>query len=291
MKKYIKYLIAFCFLGIFLLMFFPFLEISIYKISVFDVIKFLLDIDSNNFFGYALQQIINQYLKSYVVFVVILFIHPLINSLLTLFLKNKIVYKNAIINIALFDLVVIFCGIICLQKFNETSSTFSFFDTSNFISFSYLSVIIMFLLSIVIICLSILELKRYSKIKIEETQNLQIITPPVFISPNLEEKTDLFTGAIIGTGDIYNGYVFSLEDRIQVFFEKKNKQIDVVKNMLYAVASIYYIKEYEEYCIKPLESRTIYLSSGQPLGKGKYYYLPRSTDIYIEEEVHSFKLG
>ena len=55
-----------------------------------------------------------------------------------------------------------------------------------------------------------------------------------------------------------------------------------------AAAGIYYIREYGEYCAEPFEKRAVFLESGQPLGKGRQYYLPRGTKIYVGSRENSF---
>ena len=55
------------------------------------------------------------------------------------------------------------------------------------------------------------------------------------------------------------------------------------------LGNIYYVSQYEEYCIQPLQTMTIFLTSGQPLGKNRFYYLPRGTEIYIKDQTNKFK--
>ena len=38
------------------------------------------------------------------------------------------------------------------------------------------------------------------------------------------------------------------------------------------------------------QTMTIFLTSGQPLGKNRFYYLPRGTEIYIKDQTNKFKL-
>ncbi len=109
--------------------------------------------------------------------------------------------------------------------------------------------------------------------------------------PKTEER-NLFTGAVIGgTGD-YKEKVYPLEKMAEVFFEKKDGQMVITPYQSGAsLAGIYYIVEYEEYCVEPLEKRCFYLESGQPLGKGRKYYLPRGTNVYLNEKENKYTLA
>ena len=109
--------------------------------------------------------------------------------------------------------------------------------------------------------------------------------------PKTEER-HLFTGAGIGgTGD-YKEKVYPLETMAEVFFEKKDGQMVITPYQSGAsLAGIYYIVEYEEYCVEPLEKRCFYLESGQPLGKGRKYYLPRGTNVYLNEKENKYTLA
>ena len=75
--------------------------------------------------------------------------------------------------------------------------------------------------------------------------------------------------------------VLVLDDKVEVY-AVNNGDIERYEegNIL---AKIYYISEYQEYCVEPLEMRTVLLKSGQPLGANRLYYLPRGTEISIKD--------
>ena len=57
-----------------------------------------------------------------------------------------------------------------------------------------------------------------------------------------------------------------------------------------ALASVRFEQERAQYCIEPFEVKTMFLESGQPLGKGRQYYVPRGTRIYLKNNENVFVL-
>ena len=50
------------------------------------------------------------------------------------------------------------------------------------------------------------------------------------------------------------------------------------------LTKIYYDTKYDEYVVIPQKKRCVHLESGQPLGVGRVYYLPRAMKIVIKNE-------
>ena len=70
---------------------------------------------------------------------------------------------------------------------------------------------------------------------------------------------------------------------------KEDRQMVVVPGRTGDLAAeIYYVTAYGEYCVKPHRRMTVFLESGQPLGEGREYYLPRGMRIYLENRDNSF---
>lgn len=46
----------------------------------------------------------------------------------------------------------------------------------------------------------------------------------------------------------------------------------------------------KKYAVQPAKTSTVYLKSGQPLGKNRIYYLPRGMEIWIASRKNSFLL-
>lgn len=100
-----------------------------------------------------------------------------------------------------------------------------------------------------------------------------------------------FSGAVAGESGLYEGKVYQLSDKKEVFFYmKEDRAVLSPYEEDGAAAGIYYIREYEEYCAEPFEKGVLFLESGQPLGKGRQYYLPRGTKIYIAGKENLFTL-
>lgn len=107
-----------------------------------------------------------------------------------------------------------------------------------------------------------------------------------------EQNARTFNGAVIGKNDGFAGLAYPMEEKQQVFFAAGREGIHIVKEQQDgAVAGVYYISEYEEYCMNVYEKKTCFLASGQPLGKGREYYLPRGTEVYIGEGETAFELA
>lgn len=117
-------------------------------------------------------------------------------------------------------------------------------------------------------------------------------------APDIREETAAdspgekeFSGAVAGESGLYKGKVYRLSDKKEVFFYiKDGSAVLSPYEEAGAAAGIYYIKEYDEYCAEPFEKGTVFLESGQPLGKGRQYYLPRGTKIYIADKENLFTL-
>lgn len=101
-----------------------------------------------------------------------------------------------------------------------------------------------------------------------------------------------FGGAIVGKAGLYTGKAYPLQDKYEVFFIEENFEVNLSEyEEENALAGLYYIREYQEYCVDVRQGKTVYLSSGQPLGAGREYYLPRGTKVYIKEKKNLFELA
>lgn len=106
------------------------------------------------------------------------------------------------------------------------------------------------------------------------------------------EAGKYFTGAIIGEKGIYAGKAYPLIERKEIFFRMDNEQVlfnpyEEVENL----AGIYFIGEYNEYCVESYRKGFVFLESGQPLGKDRQYFLPRGTGLYLKDKNNQFTLA
>lgn len=110
-----------------------------------------------------------------------------------------------------------------------------------------------------------------------------------FIQTNCEQD---FTGVLLCDIKEFRDKAYPLKDKTEVFIYDENKRL-LVKNYetVGKLVGIYYIKEYEEYCIEPFEKMYVFLESGQPLGKNRQYYFSRGTKIYIKNRTNMYTLA
>jgi len=108
----------------------------------------------------------------------------------------------------------------------------------------------------------------------------------------MSQYTTDFHGGIIGRSGEFQGFGYPLGKMEQVFFQRMEGQVEISKEESeHALASVFYVPEYDEYCLEPFYPLTCFLSSGQPLGKERSYYLPRGSEIYILDWNYRFLLA
>lgn len=101
-----------------------------------------------------------------------------------------------------------------------------------------------------------------------------------------------YYGAVLGCAGEYIGKVYPMREMRQVFFKRLEGNIIVSDNSSGEyLAAVYYVKDYQEYCMTVNERLCVYLRSGQPLGKGREYYLPRGTYFYVADSSQQFILA
>ena len=107
-----------------------------------------------------------------------------------------------------------------------------------------------------------------------------------------QQREESFEGAIKGIKGLYKKKVYILYDRVQVyFFLKSSEAVFSEYRDEKSIAGIYYIKRYREYCLEVYQKNACFLESGQPLGQGKKYYLPRGTQIFLDNRENRFLLA
>ncbi|MEO2238030.1 hypothetical protein ABE547_02185 [Dorea sp. YH-dor226] len=111
--------------------------------------------------------------------------------------------------------------------------------------------------------------------------------------PKAAEKPNPdFQGAIVGKNGIYQSKAYMLKDRIPVYFCGQKQPVVTTRSTGgEGLAKVYYVAEYQEYCVIPMGMKKVFLESGQPLGATREYYLPRGTEIYLEDNRFRFLLA
>lgn len=101
--------------------------------------------------------------------------------------------------------------------------------------------------------------------------------------PPVRETHGGFHGAILGENGRFCGMAYPLKAEEESFFvEDGAAELSVSSGREDAVASVYYVEEYAEYCVRPFRRMQVFLESGQPLGQGRVYYLPRGMKIRVK---------
>ena len=298
MKKIIKYILGisyFISLGLF---FVPIIEISIFKISMFDIIKFGFGMNTTiNFFD-SINEALQNYFFPFSIAVIGLITIIIVVAVLSIVLKEKLlgffsICSSIVINVYLFVLVFLL-----LSTGNDVGDSL----IGNFIEINYIVIILWVIIYVFIMGMSIFQLlsqQQYQSLQskpitktVVQSKDDNINNEKIRNNQVPKRIDNNYFGVIIGTGIVFSNMAYTLDEKREVFFENKDESIEMSEvETDKTLVSIYYIPEYEEYCIKAYQLLTIYLKSGQPLGKDRIYYLPRGTEIYILDKKYSFKLA
>lgn len=111
------------------------------------------------------------------------------------------------------------------------------------------------------------------------------------VDTDLATVTDIWTDAMPAVGN-QDQVIYPAECLEKIYFVLNGTGVAVVKDGAKDSAAILgYEVERGEYQIRPLKSMCVFLKSGQPLGKGRDYNLPRETKLYIQEKGNMFTLA
>ncbi len=319
MNKYLKYVLAICFVGMLGVAFLPIIEVSIYRLSVFDILKMTLNGSQSIEFLKELQKVMYQYMFKYLILFAIAVALILIAAILCIIQKEKHVYKRSIVYALVINFYTSCVMFACYKSIETLDFSTNFFQIRPDISLYLITVFIWEMVTLLIILISIVGIKmqKIENVEFEEDvsdlfqedihsfENQDIIEEDKPLELKIQDEykqyseieegqqhmednyqSDVFEGMILNT----NQKVFVLKDRKEVYITD-NDTVDICRNQQGIVlGNIYYVSQYEEYCIQPLQTMTIFLTSGQPLGKNRFYYLPRGTEIYIKDQINKFKL-
>lgn len=111
----------------------------------------------------------------------------------------------------------------------------------------------------------------------------EIIADTGFLNSASKEIITTFCGAIVCESGSYRGHalMMKLDEKIAIGVDQKGDiEIDDAR-MCKKCCEISYDKEYKEYLVEPNDKNTIFLMSGQPLGKGRTYFIPRGMQLKI----------
>lgn len=297
MKENLKNIEALLLIGTLALIFMPLIDLKIIEISTLDILKLVFGSrqggDEISLFGLGIVAII----------VVIC-----LGALFTAMSEGRrahtaAIWSSVINNVLVFGICLIFKG-----KVNELGIEIPFIDIGDYVKFSSSTVILWILIHIAVIGLACyaLNLEKAEA----EAKARELVREPLFLNempqqrePQRTEAAPVtrsqqtfanlkFYGAVAGESGMFQNMAYPLQERQELFFQWKEGQVttELYKSQE-SLVGVYFIPQYQEYCVEVFARVSVFLESGQPLGKDRRYYLPRGTRIYIKEEQCMFKLA
>lgn len=127
MNKYLKYVLAICFAGMLGIAFLPIVEISIYRLSVFDILKMTLNGSQSVEFLKELQKVMYQYMFKYLILFAIAAALILIATVLCFLQKEKHVYKRSIIYVLAINFYSSYVMFACYRSIKTLDFSTDFF--------------------------------------------------------------------------------------------------------------------------------------------------------------------
>lgn len=315
--KYISGTLMLLSIGI---IFVPLLNIGVAKISMFDMMKIVFGKYDENNIADQLLAILNEYMKKYIYSLLLWVVFAILIVILMWVLNSVISYIIGICGQA----VNIFLAMMLYQQVEEKlapiKELLSIFDQEDSIGIDANIIMIWCGLQVVILCLNIVGIMiRDKKKRRHKSSDDMIYVPPVssgdkresyesgekeYDNRNLRDEgspfhNDFFSdsqffGAVLGVQGRHKNEAFPLSEKEKVAILQTRSGIEVERSSEVQMsgnilAELYYIPEYEEYCICPKQKRTIYLESGQPLGAERLYYLPRAMSIKVKDSSETAK--
>ena len=188
------------------------------------------------------------------------------------------------------------------EKMDMIGSTVSYFGIGNVVQFNMMPFILWGLLQIAAVVINIYGLMNMGKEEYKKEEHRKEFVPDYIPIPPYEykgapvppmndihvvhKKQEEFWGAIEGMQIPYTGKVFQLNRGKYTYISRENNNIILKthRDKENCLAKIYYDTNYDEYVVIPEKKCCVYLENGQPLGKGRVYYLPRAMKIVIKNE-------
>lgn len=308
MTRVLRYVSFLLFPGALAVALLPLIQFGPSALSVVDCLQ-LIGGHWENFSIYEeLLLLLHQYLEPFLPFLLFAVLAIFVTAVVALFLPEQVSLYLTLIFPFLFNLYIFFLFGKIINKLNSLQDALLFFSLDSTVSFHLLVVTIWCLIWLLCVLFSILGLTLHASahIRAELEDILPEMIDPTGSSnaiPYLEQihlleqqsqdqNPSKFSGAIIGVNGIFFQKAYPLQDRIPVCFISDENEVFVqTKQNAQTLAILYYVGQYQEYCIKPLVRHSVFLASGQPLGLGRKYFLPRGTKLYFLDRNHAFSLA
>lgn len=148
----------------------PIVEISIYRLSVFDILKMTLNGSQSVEFLKELQKVMYQYMFKYLILFAIAAALILIATVLCFLQKEKHVYKRSIIYVLAINFYSSCVMFACYRSIKTLDFSTDFFQTSPDISPCLITIFIWEMVTLLIILISIvgIEIKKTENVEIED---------------------------------------------------------------------------------------------------------------------------
>lgn len=302
MKKRLRYIIALFMLGSMGIVFLPLVSLGDLRLSVANVVRMGFTKDGDLGFLQEVMEMAKSYIRNYSYMILVWLILIFAVAVLTALLPAGAAYIVSIIGQIAVNVIAIIFYVQIKDRItsveNALESVKGFFNFGGLPGVDGIGEIEVHILPVLFwigIYLVTLSLAVWGALMKEEMGNpIQNPGMPEAVEPRTMEKETVcldFHGAITGEKGIYAAKTFLMEDRVPVYCCKEDRQMVVVPGRTGDLAAeIYYVTAYGEYCVKPHRRMTVFLESGQPLGEGREYYLPRGMRIYLENRDNSFVL-
>lgn len=276
--------------------FFPLVSFDRVEISIGSIMKAIFSGYGSSGIASELIDVLGTYAKPYIVMMLFWFVFTVASAVSVLTAKKKAVFLGAILEQIIQIFIAIWLYVKIKSKLSLVYRAVSFFGFGNGIKIHILPILFWAVLQIICFVVNIIELTA----KEESLQENDLPPIPPNWNPgvgsnvidDVEETTGNqtyeipFYGAVIGNSIEYAKLAFQMKEKEKVFFKEEGTHILLQERLHFdeknILADVYYVPEHKEYCITPAKRRTVFLESGQPLGEGRLYYLPRATRIRIQ---------
>lgn len=278
--------------SIFIMLFLPFMNILGNSISLAKIISAMFGNTSNELVNFIRDRFMEQE-EAYAIFPILLviFAYPICMIGMVISPRRALdsYYTTLGAEILQFIIVLIVYRYIRTELTNSGSGSGL---VSYVISMNTSTMVLWILCHIAVCIISIMGIYHWKAFQTENI-DLEDESNNYYARENEEvQKIENFEGAIKGLNGLYRKKIYPLHDRWQIYFTRDSSGNIFLKNEnAEAVGGIYYIQKYKEYCIEVYQNNVCFLKSGQPLGKNKRYYLPRGTEIFLDNGRNHFLLA
>lgn len=283
------------------IIFLPVLKISTWDVSLLKMLNMIYG-KSNDTFAGSIQAVLKQYMSSYIYMLLFLIILTIAVGVSAWVIHSSAVYCIELAGQAVIVITAVMLFRMIKEKMDMIGSTVSYFGIGNVVQFNMMPFVLWGLLQIAAVVINIYGLMNIGKEEYQKEERRKEFVPDYIPTPPYEykdekvypmndinidhKKQEEFFGAIEGVQIPYAGKVFPVDRGKYVYISWENNNIILKKyrDKAGCLAKIYYDINYGEYVVIPEKKCCVYLESGQPLGKDRVYYLPRTMQIVIKNE-------